>query len=43
MDFLVSPENNDKVHLFTYMDEAQKFDRDLPEVQKIIDSINFLR
>jgi hypothetical protein len=43
MDFIVSPEGSDKTYLFTFRDEASKFQRDLPEAQKIKDSIKFLK
>jgi hypothetical protein len=43
MDFIVSPEGRDKTYLFTFRDEASSFERDLPEAQKIIDTMNFLR
>jgi hypothetical protein len=43
MDFIVSPEGSDKTYLFTFRDEASKFQRDLPEAQKIIDSIKFMK
>jgi hypothetical protein len=43
MDFIVSPEGSDKTYLFTFRDEDSKFQRDLPEAQKIIDSIKYLK
>jgi hypothetical protein len=43
MDFIVSPEGKDKTYLFTFRDEASKFQRDLPEAQKIIVSIKLLK
>jgi hypothetical protein len=43
MDFIVSPEGNDKTYVFTFRDEASKFQRDLPEEQKILDSIKFMK
>jgi hypothetical protein len=43
MDFIVSPPSNDKTYLFTFRDEASKFDKDLPEVQRMLNSVNFLR
>lgn len=43
MDFIVSPEGSDKTYLFTFRDEASKFQRDLPEAQKIIDSTKFMK
>jgi hypothetical protein len=41
MDILISPQSSDKAYLVTYRDEASKFEKDLPELQKIIDSIKF--
>jgi hypothetical protein len=43
MDFIASPPSNEKIYLFTFRDEASKFDKDLPEVQRMLNSINFLR
>jgi hypothetical protein len=43
MDFIVSPEGRDKTYLVIFRDEVLKFQRDLPEAQKIIDSIKFLK
>ena len=43
MDFIVSPEGSNKTFLFTFRDEASRFDKDLPEVQRILNSVNFLR
>jgi hypothetical protein len=43
MDFIVSPEGSNKTFLFTFRDEASSFEKDLPEAQRILDSINFLR
>jgi hypothetical protein len=43
MDFIVSPPSNDKTYLFTFRDEASRFYKDLPEVQRMINSVNFLR
>jgi hypothetical protein len=43
MDFIISPEESDKTYLFTFRDEASKFQRDLPEAQKIIDSIKLMK
>jgi hypothetical protein len=43
MDFIVSPEGSGKTYLFTFSDEDSKFQRDLPEAQRIIDSIKFLK
>jgi len=42
-DILISPQSSDKAYLVTYRDEASKFEKDLPELQKIIDSIKFLK
>jgi hypothetical protein len=41
MDILLSPQSSNKSYLFTYRDEASKFEKDIPELQKIIDSIKF--
>jgi translation elongation factor EF-4 len=41
MDILISPQSSDRTYLVTYRDEASKFEKDLPELQKIIDSIKF--
>jgi hypothetical protein len=43
MDLIVSPPSNDKTYLFTFRDEASRFDKDLPEVQRMINSVYFLR
>ena len=43
MDVIVSLEGSDKTYLFTFRDETSRFQRDLPEAQKIIDSIKFLK
>ena len=43
MDILISPQSSDKAYLVTYRDEASKFEKDLPELQNIIDSIKFLK
>jgi hypothetical protein len=43
VDFIVSPPSNDKTYLFTFRDEASRFEKDLPEVQTMINSANFLR
>jgi hypothetical protein len=43
MDFIAAPPSSNKTYLFTFRDEASKFDKDLPEVQRMINSINFLR
>ncbi|HTH23407.1 MAG TPA: hypothetical protein VL854_14400 [Nitrososphaeraceae archaeon] len=42
MDFIASPPSNDKTYLFTFRDESSKFDKDLPEVQRMLNSISFL-
>jgi hypothetical protein len=42
-DFIVSPPSNNKTYLFTFRDEASRFDKDLPEVQRMINSVNFSR
>jgi hypothetical protein len=41
--FIRSTPSNDKTYLFTFRDEASKFDKDLPEVQRMLNSVNFLR
>jgi hypothetical protein len=41
MDILISPQSSDKTYLVTYRDEASKFEKNLPELQKMIDSIKF--
>ena len=41
MDILISPQSSDKTYLVTYRDEASKFEKDLPELQKIIGTLNF--
>jgi hypothetical protein len=43
MDFIVSPPSNDKTYLFTFRDEASMFSKDLPEVKRMLNSINFSR
>jgi hypothetical protein len=43
MDFIVSPEASRKTYLFTFRDGDSKFQSDLPEAQKITDSIKFLK
>jgi len=43
MDILISPQSSDKSYLVTYRDEASKFEKDLPELQKIIGTIKFLK
>jgi hypothetical protein len=43
MDILISPQSSDKTYLVTYRDEASKFESNLPELQKIIGSIKFLK
>jgi hypothetical protein len=43
MDFIISPPSNNKTYLFTFRDEASRFDKDLPEVQRMINSVNFSR
>lgn len=43
MDFIVSPEGNDNTYLFTFRDEATRFERDLPELQRMLNSVNFFR
>jgi hypothetical protein len=41
MDFIISPQAIDKTYLFTFRDNASRFDKDLPEVRRMIASINF--
>ena len=43
MDILISPQSSDIAYLVTYRDEASKFEEDLPELQKIIGNIKFLK
>lgn len=43
MDFIVSPPSNDKIYLFTFRDEASMFYKDLPEVKRMLNSVNFSR
>jgi len=43
MDILISPQSSDRTYLVTYRDEASKFESNLPELQKIINSIKFLK
>ena len=43
MDFIVSPDGSNKTYLFTFRDEALKFNRDLPDAQKLINSTKFLK
>lgn len=43
MDILISPQSSDKSYLVTFRDEASKFEKDLPELQKIISNIKFLK
>jgi hypothetical protein len=43
MDILISPQSSDKTYLVTYRDEASKFESSLPQLEKILDSIKFLK
>jgi len=43
MDILISPQSSEKTYLVTYRDEASKFESRLPELQKIVDSLKFLK
>ena len=43
MDILITPQSSEKTYLVTYRDEASKFESRLPELQKIVDSLKFLK
>jgi hypothetical protein len=43
MDFIVSPQAIDKTYLFTFRDDASRFDKDLPEIQRMLASIDFVK
>lgn len=43
MDFIVSPQTINKTYLFTFRDDASRFDKDLPEVQRMLTSIDFVK
>ena len=43
MDILITPQSSEKTYLVTYRDEASKFESRLLELQKIVDSLKFLK
>jgi hypothetical protein len=43
MDFIVSSPSSDKTYLFTFRDEASSFEKDLPVVKRILNSVNLSR
>jgi len=42
-DFIVSSPSSDKTYLFTFRDEASSFEKDLPVVKRILNSVNLSR